>query len=200
MRPNRKTNPGVKAGQVQKKNWQGTTHNYFDNAMPEIAIDRRRPGPGAKHFVTAEDVRRFIRLIPDWEEMSNGLRAVVLTPFNPRWYGQYWTEGVIQISAWPSALWMEIGPKIYERDKGLYDLIGVEREEVEGAILLKPTAGQVMASQFLGTFLHELGHHVDRISSRKPVACHNGEPYAEAFEREWRERLWPAYVKEFKVL
>jgi hypothetical protein len=199
MRAPRKTNPGVRGGKVQKKNWDGTTHNYWDHEPSEIVIERRRPGAGFRHFVTVDEIRRFTALIPKWNEVSKGLRAIVFVPFNPFWYGRYNCEGILQVSAWPHELWLEVGKDNFERDKGLFELLKIEIEDLPHGHLIKPSEGQVKAMQLLGTFLHELGHHVDRMNSRKRDNCHNGEPFALAYESEWRERLYPAYLREFKL-
>jgi hypothetical protein len=81
MHPVRKTNPGVRGGKVQKKNWDGTTHNYYDHDEPELVIQRRRPGAAARHILTNDDIRRFIAIIPEWPQLSQDLRAILLSPY-----------------------------------------------------------------------------------------------------------------------
>lgn len=46
-------------------------------------------------------------------------------------------------------------------------------------------------------FLHELGHHVDRISTRSRRESSRGEAFAEDFALRRAERLWPAFVAAF---
>lgn len=197
MRPNRKTNPAVKGGRVQKKNWDGTTHNYYDHDEPELVIERQRPGPGARHLLSNEDIRRFIRLIPNWAEASQGLRAIVLVPYDERTLGRYNVAGIIKVCAWRRELWVEMGEEQYGREKLLLDLFHVDVELIAWGYLAKYTEAQAKGAQLLGTFLHELGHHVDRISGRNQWDCHNGEPFADGYEAEWGAKLFPAYVREF---
>ena len=45
--------------------------------------------------------------------------------------------------------------------------------------------------------LHELGHHRDRIETRRRVDCPRGEPFAESYANERAEALWPAYHRAF---
>ncbi len=70
----------------------------------------------------------------------------------------------------------------------------IDAPSTEGAIL---RSRQVHAFLLLGTFLHELGHHVDRISTRSQVDESNGEPFAIAYELRRQKELWPAYIEEF---
>jgi len=45
--------------------------------------------------------------------------------------------------------------------------------------------------------LHELGHHHDRITTKSRARTARGEPYAETYAREYGDRLWDAYFREF---
>jgi hypothetical protein len=199
MRPVRKTNPGVRGGKVQKKNWDGTTHNFYDHDEPELVIQRRKPGAGARHILANEDIRRFIGIIPEWEKWSKRLRAILMSAHHEYYLGVYNTEGVIKISAWPRSLWVEISDAFYKIEAPLIERIGAETERLSWGYLVKYTEEQAKAAQLLGTFLHELGHHVDRVSSRNTDDCHRGEPYADRFMLEWAEKLWPAYQRAFKL-
>jgi hypothetical protein len=199
MHPVRKTNPGVRGGKVQKKNWDGTTHNYYDHDEPELVIQRRRPGAGARHILTNDDIRRFIAIIPEWAQLSQGLRAILLSPYHDYYLGVYNTVGIIKISAWPRSLWVEISDGFYEIEAPLLNRLGVEMERLSWGYLVKYDQDQARAAQLLGTFLHELGHHVDRISGRNKEDSHQGEPYADRYMLEWAEKLWPAYQRAFKL-
>lgn len=197
--PNRKSTPKVKDGKVQKKNFQGTTNNYYDHVQPELVIDRQRPGPGARHILTVEDIRSFIRIIPDWGKLSKGLDAIILTPFDEDCFGRYNTLGLIKLSAWPRDLWISLHVSVYERKHWLLERIGVEFEPSGDQVLVKFTEEQARAALLLGTFLHELGHHVDRMTSRNQIEAGNGEPFAEGFNRDIADKIWPAYTRAFNL-
>jgi hypothetical protein len=51
----------------------------------------------------------------------------------------------------------------------------------------------------MDVFLHELGHHHDRVTSKRKKDCGRGEAYAEEFARTMAKRIWPDYVKRFEV-
>lgn len=46
-------------------------------------------------------------------------------------------------------------------------------------------------------FLHELGHHVDRLRSKKQNVMLGGEEFAEKYANERFTEIWPSYVKRF---
>lgn len=201
MRPSqRKTNPKVVSGKVQKKNNDQPTHNYYDHAEPQLVIDRRRPGPGARHLLKVEDIKSFIEIIPDWAELSQGIDAIALLPKDDECFGFYNYAGVVKISAWPVDHWIEIGEALLARRKWLLETLGVEMEELSyGGYLAKFTENQAKAFQLLGTFLHELGHHVDRMNCRRKHDCPGGEPFAIKFEQDMQKAVWPAFVKRFPL-
>lgn len=200
MRVNRRTNPKVVDGRVQKKNNDRPTHNYYDHKEPELVIDRRRPGPGARHLLKVEDIKKFISIIPDWDELSKGVDAIALLPYNEVAYGSYNTDGVIKLRAWIAELWIEIHPLYSDRDLPILRQLEVELEELSyGGYLAKFTENQAKGFQLLGTFLHELGHHVDRMNCRRKHDCPGGEPFAINFANEMQKRVWPEFIKRFPL-
>jgi hypothetical protein len=195
---NRKANPRVIDGRVQKKNNATTTHNYYDHKEPELVIDRRRPGPGARHLLKIEDIRRFIEIIPQWETLSHGIDAIALLPYDDRTFGSYNYAGVIKIRAWPTKMWIEMDENLTHRKRWLIQSLGVETEELTyGGYLAKFTESQAKAFQLLGTFLHELGHHLDRMVCKGKHDCPGGEPFAIQFEQETQKIVWPEFIKRF---
>ena len=71
----RKSAPAVKGGQVQKKNDWSLTRNYYSHTQRDVIIDRKRPGQGYRHLLLARDTRKFIDLLPDWDELSQGIEC-----------------------------------------------------------------------------------------------------------------------------
>jgi len=196
----RKSTPKVTAGKVRKKNSWTLSPDYFDAPVPRmVIIDRRRPRPGYKQFLSTSDIYQFLELLPDWNELAVGLNAIVLAA-GSKWYFGYHQPGVVQIFAWPSDLWIELGGEYYERDKDILDLMGVERERIgEGVYLCKFDEWSVKAFQLTRVLLHELGHHHDRMTSRRQARCGRGEPYAEEYAVRYGAEIWDAYVRTFKL-
>src|SRR5262245_5193242 len=77
MRFHRKTSPKVVGGKVQRKNrWRQEP----DSAPPhQVRIERYKPRPGFRHFVSPADVTAFLGLLPDWHNLAVGLNRVVLS-------------------------------------------------------------------------------------------------------------------------
>jgi len=97
--PRRQT-PKVKDGRVQKKNRHEWTPNYWSHAPRRPVIDKERPGPGHKQFLSKHHLYSFIDLLPDWDELAKGLRAVLLAEHEDGCDGWYSHRGVVGICAW----------------------------------------------------------------------------------------------------
>jgi hypothetical protein len=193
---NPKTTPRVKGGRVQKKNNWTETADYYNTAQQMPVVVRKRPGPGYRHLLKQRDIHDFIRILPDWDEISKGLNAVVLAPGGAD-YG-YHLPGVVHICAWDADLWEEWSLSGYEDDREILDCLAVPREMRGNKVLVKWTEATARGFQLLAVFLHELGHHHDLMSSKRQLDAGRGEPYAEAYARQYRARIWDRYFQCFK--
>ena len=63
----------------------------------------------------------------------------------------------------------------------------------------KWTADQARAHQLLCTFLHELGHHHDRMTTKYKQSADRGEKYAESYARRYTELIWDRYFETIGV-
>jgi hypothetical protein len=165
------------------------------NAVPQElpVIDRKRPGAGYRHVLQKHHVVDFIALLPDWEELSRGLNAIVLAPGDPTALGWH-HSGVVAVCAWHDDLWTRWTLEGYAEDRDLIDRLAVPVERRKGEVLCKWTEGTVRAYQLLDVLLHELGHHHDRITTHSEVRSARGEPYAEEYARRYERRIWAEYI------
>lgn len=199
MRPSvRKSTPKVVDGKVQKKNHQGTTFNFYDNDLTTLAITRRKPGAGCRHVLTIKDIQEFIKLLPDWPELSQGLNAIVLENGNQGWWGQH-AYGVIHLAAWDVDLHQEWEYPFFKEHKEVLDRLAVPYEDVQAGVLVKFNLNSAKAFQLLHIFLHELGHHHDRITSKGKLRTTRGEPYAERYALEYEAKIWGDYLQKFPL-
>jgi hypothetical protein len=193
----RKTAPAVRDGRVQEKNrWTRTPSCYtVRQAVP--AIDRVRPGEGYRHLLLKRDVERFIDLLPHWEDISQGLDVILLD------HGRYdrdgWYDcGVLAICAWEVEMVREVNPGWYDGHRDLLDRLGVPVESnASGTVTCSWTPSTARAYQLLHVFLHELGHHMDRLTTRSRVECARGEDYAEQYAWAYEEQIRERYCEEF---
>ena len=193
---NRKTTPKVKQGRVQKKNNWEETPNYYNTYQAELVIDRKRPGFGFRHLLKQQDIRTFIDLLPEWDELSRGLDAIVLAPGRTDVYG-YYRPGVVHICAWPIELEDQYSLSFYEERRGRLDFLGVPGERRGGHIQVRWTEWTARAHQLLFTFLHELGHHHDALTTKEGGQANRGEAYAEWYARQYTDQLWTRYREAF---
>jgi hypothetical protein len=194
----RKVTPKVVSGKVQKKNFQDTTFNYWDHDPGYPIIDRQRPGEGQRHLLTKAEIQKFIDILPDWSELSKGLKAIVLAPDDD--CAGWCLDGIVAICGWDRELWMDYHPNFYKEHRGVLDRLGVETEQGEGGrMLCKYTENQAKAFQLLHIFLHELGHHHDRMTTKNKERTGRGEKYAEEYALKYMETIWSEYLKRFPL-
>jgi len=192
----RKTTPKVRGGRVQRKNRAAPTPTYWNTPQPVPQLDREDPGRGFRHLLRAPDVLRFIELLPEWDELAVGLNAVVLARGEPHLDG--WHEpGVIGLCAWERDLWRYVEPRYYADHGALWERLGVPTRKAGGGLYeLQFTEGTGRAYQLLHIFLHELGHHHDRMTTRSRRVS-RGESYAEAYAHEHADTVWERYLAAF---
>lgn len=200
-RGSRKSTPRVIKGVVQKKNnWDYSPDYYYKALEPHmVTIDRKRPGVGHRHLLTVADVRNFLAMLPDWNNLAVGLNAVVLAP-GSGYYDGYYRTGVVHVCAWEADLWTETDGNFYKEHRALFERLGVKIEPLPGSsgdVLCKWEEYQARAYQLLHILLHELGHHHDRITTRRQKRAARGEPYAEAYALEHEARIWDDYQRVF---
>lgn len=195
----RKSTPKVIDGDVRKKNNWSLSPDYYDAPTPRmVVIDRQRPGDGHKHILTKSDIHRFLELLPDWKELAVGLNAIVLSRAYDGYDG-YHSPGVVAVCAWQVGLWRVMPRKYFDDHRNLFDRLQVECEPA-GAdeVLGKFDERAVRAYQLLHILLHELGHHHDRMTSRRQACTGRGEPYAEEYAIRYEAQIWDAYWNAFE--
>ena len=193
---NRKSAPGVIGGRVQKKNNPEWTANYYTTAPPSLVIDRQRPGQGYRHVLMQRDVEKFIRLLPDWADLSRGLHAIVLAPGEYS-IGGWHTPGVVGVCAWEADLWVDYAVGHYEDHKAIFKKLGVTHHEITNGVMCEFTEDQARAYQLLHILLHEMGHHHDRMTTKSKVRAARGEPFAESYALAYEARIWEQYQEAF---
>jgi hypothetical protein len=194
-RAHRRTAPKVRNGRVQKQNNWRRTPGLFD-ARPHLTIRRERPGPGHRHVLFQRDIERVIELIPDWEELSRGVNVILLDGKRTDCDGWY-NRGIVALTAWPREMSYSICSDWYVGHKRFLDRIGLRVSGPPDDLTGHWTDATVRAYQLLHVFLHELGHHRDRMMTRSQRWPERGEEYAEQYAWAYEEQLWERYVAEF---
>lgn len=197
----RKSAPEVVGGKVRKKNNWALTPNYYSHRQSELVIDRKRPGQGYRHLLTRRDVRNFIAILPDWEELSKGLDAIVLAAGDAGTDG-YHVPGVVYVCAWEEDLWRDFpsDTDFFRDHEPIFQRLGVPIEYSDGGhALCQFNEFTARAYQLLHILLHELGHHHDRITTKSQRRASRGESYAEAYALAYEARIWDEYLRRFEL-
>ena len=190
MRPNR-----IRHGRVLPANRYEQTPNYWNTPQSELVIDVQRPGRGFRHVVRKHHVERFVELIPHWDEHRVGLNAIVLASARAGLDGWYGHAGIIGICAWERDIVADWDRDYFLEHAPIIDRLGVLADQARGDVRLHFTEGTARAFLLLHVFLHELGHHVDLMTTRNQTDCARGEAFAEAFAFEQEERVRDAYFR-----
>lgn len=198
-RYNRKVTPKVVGGRPQRKNRHDLTPNIWTGTGDGPRIERERAGRGYRHLLRKSDITDFIAMIPNWGEISEGLNGVLLANGEDGLDGWYDYAGVIGICAWHRDIWVEARRRYYVEHRPVFKRLGLEYEKKDDFILLKFTEDQARAYQLLHIFLHELGHHHDRMTTKKKKHSGRGEPYAEGYALEFEKEIWDQYLSRFKL-
>jgi hypothetical protein len=202
-----KTTPRVRDGRVQKKNCWAESVDGEESLLGStgITFEMRAPGPTERHVVSEIDVRRFLRCIPDWEKHAEGLRAIVLGGRDAM--GRYDHRGIIYLCPWSDDLFWDCELDFFEEHRETLHRIGVPHDATpvvdpalpgdKGTIPLYFDERSARAFQLVHVFLHELGHHRDRMTRRSHYG--RGEEFAEAWALEMEPLVWPRYKEFFGV-
>lgn len=190
----RRTTPRVRDGAVQKKHRDAFAYDAsWDLAVPP-AVSFRRAGRGYRHVVEPEEVERFVTALPEWPVSRRDLRALVLAPGEPDVMG-YYRAGHIALCAWPREMALLCDEAFVEEHRVVFGRLGVP-VEVEGRDLVAHFDRQTARCfTLVHVLLHELGHHHDRISTRRALGCGRGEPFAERFADERLDEALAVYAR-----
>ena len=196
-RPGRQT-PRVKAGAVQKKHrWDYYEKEHAvrvgDGELPIVWEPAVR---GCRHLVSEGDLRKFVGLVPQWPEYSVGLRGLVLGDGDDDSLG--WHDlGVICINAWDSEIEQTWDREFFDEHQPILDRLMVPYELGDADVYCEFTKKTAAAFLLMHVFLHELGHHYDRMQTRAKMHSPKGEPFAESFGNELADRMWIDYFRAF---
>ncbi|MBN2089849.1 hypothetical protein JW964_09550 [candidate division KSB1 bacterium] len=194
----RKSTPKVKGGKVQKKNNWVLTPNYYNTRQPYPVFDKERPGSGYTHLIKRKDLYDFIDLIPEWDELAKGLDAVVLAAGDDEALGWH-IPGVVGICAWDEKIeWIAVPSDYYEEHKSIFEKLKVECHRTGDDWDILFTENSAKAFQLIHVFLHELGHHHDRMTTKSKRRTGRGEKYAEAYAIKYEDVIIKRYFDKFK--
>ena len=198
FKSNRKVTPKVVNGHIQKKNRHDLTASIW--TTEDFIIEKERPGRGYRHILSKADLLSFFQIIPDWESHCQGLLGVRLTAGESGFDGLYYYAGIICIPAWERDHWRLVTDSFFQEHRALFNRLGVPHLFRKGVWELQFTEETVRAYQLLHIFLHELGHHRDRMSTRKRELPSRGENFAESWAYTFERKVWDGYQEEFGIL
>jgi hypothetical protein len=191
-----KTAPGARDGHTRRKNNWRQSPSCYAVAQLVPTIDRKRPGAGYRHLLLKRDIERFVNLIPNWQDVSVGLDVIVLDSGNTGCDGWH-CRGVIAICAWPIEMRYEVNARWFREHHAFLKRIEarIEGDDPED-IIIHWSPWTARAYQLCHVFLHELGHHRDRMTTRSR-RCSRGEDFAERYAWEFEPQVWERYLEEF---
>ena len=195
---NRRQGLKVVDGKTQRKNNWELTPNYLTVRPAKLLVEKLDPGRGYRHVVSRRDILKFVEIIPDWNVLARGLRAIFLAHGDWNAAGYYCSAGVIELCAWDDDPWRTWDARFYYEHAEVLARLNVPCEkDADGDFVCKFNDDTIRAWQLLHIFLHELGHHHDRMNTRSKVRSAHGEKYAEAYALKQEPLVWDRYRDVF---
>jgi hypothetical protein len=112
----------------------------------------------------------------------------------------FYRSGELAVCAWDAELWWENSlPRWLREHRDELERLDVVVRKRGPRLVTEWTEDQARAFQLLHVFLHELGHHVDRMTTRSRRDAARGEPFAESFARKVANLVWDDYVRLFPL-
>lgn len=191
----RRTSTKVINGVVSPKNREDAT-----DPRP-YAIIRESAGRGFRHVVSARHLEQFIRLIPDADQLLQGVEKIILSGGSEKVYGWHrelwrWKVATIELCAWTKDIWAPMSIRYFRQHQPYIDALGVTYSLGESPILCRFTMAQARAFSLLHVFMHELGHHQDW-KRRRGGRMKGLEAYADEFALRYFDLLLPLYREKF---
>ena len=155
-------------------------------------------GMGYKHFLKKRDIIKFLQLLPNWEELNVELDAVILAEGDgdDGWYD----DGVLAICAWEKDKSVSLNKVYFYEHKEIFERLNLKYQVKRDTVICDFNEEQIKAYQLLHIFLHELGHHHDRISTKEKIDnAPRGEKYAEDYALKYEKIIWSRFFEEFKM-
>jgi hypothetical protein len=198
-RYNAKTTPKVRGGKVQRKNRAALTPTCYNSPQEYPVFLKEKPGAGYRHLIRKHDLYRFVTMLPEWDELSKGINAVVLAPGRSGLLG-WCTPGIVAIAAWVRDIEWEDSDEWFCREhEGILGKLDIPFEEGETSWRVAFTESSARAFQLIHVFIHELGHHHDRMATRSKRHAARGEPFAEQYARRHEDTIIQRYRNEFDL-
>jgi hypothetical protein len=104
--------------------------------------------------------------------------------------------GAIFLHPWEENLWVTWELPYFHAHREIFERLGVSFDEERKFVSVRFTEAQARAFMLLHVFMHELGHHHDRMTQKHHGAS-RGEDYAERFAMRHFDELYPEYVRLF---
>ncbi len=189
----RKSAPKVIDGRTQRKNRSRPTRTA-------PLIRREQPGAGHRHYLRKNDILKFIDILPDWNEISEGLHEIILAKAEEDTDG-WFRPGQVAICACECELVYCVDVEHVQEHAALYRRLGIQytrdSDEKGPYYLVEYSPSSRRAFQLLHVFLHELGHHHDWMTSDSSVGADRGESYAEQYAYKNEAVIFDRYVEAF---
>jgi hypothetical protein len=111
----------VRNGQVLRKNRWRREPDY--TRSHQVRIERFKPRPGYRHFISPPDLHAFLGLLPDFRELAIGLQRVVLSA-DASCLGWH-TPGTVAVCAWEEHCSLILEPDFYAEHADILQRLGV---------------------------------------------------------------------------
>jgi len=138
--------------------------------------------------------------LPDWNELSKGLNAILLASGGSNLMG--WHEnGIVAIFAWErEIIWNNATPDFVKEHKNILEKLGIPFKCMGECFRIEFTIKSAKAFQLIHILIHELGHHHDRMTTKNKNSSARGECFAERYANKYENNVLDIYRKKFNYV
>ncbi|BBM86866.1 hypothetical protein [Candidatus Uabimicrobium amorphum] len=124
-----KKTPKVKAGKVQRKNFR----DVRNSPDKQFFIHVESPRLGYEHFVSQQDIKTFLNILPQKETIMSGLQSICLVDHEhcDGWY----EDGNIHICAWEQEMHRVFDALHYDEHKEILAELSIPCEKISGELM-----------------------------------------------------------------
>ncbi|MFP4105072.1 MAG: hypothetical protein ACLFVU_03185 [Phycisphaerae bacterium] len=174
---------------------------YFQQPDELPAVERLRPGRGYKHLLLQTDVIDFLSLLPQYNDLSQGLEEIIFAPHREGTFGWHKPHAVA-ICAWDNYLWLTMDEGFIMDHEELLDRLGVEREQIPAPGVpsweVRWTEDQARGFQLLGVLLEHLCLRRGQWGSATEGDASLQKRYSQQYMDKHRQTIWDRYRDMFE--
>jgi len=190
----RKPQQAIKRGEKKP-----SAHHYDLSKAAKCNIEREKPGRGFISLIMKREMETFIKLLPEWEDLSLGIETVVLAPGEDGVLG-WRSPGVVGLCAWPRIIeWDDCDHDFYNTHKDLFAKLEIPCAGEDDHWYVGFTDLSASAFQLIHVFVQLACLHRNDVSVLAGAGKKSRGSYLRSYVNKWENEIFKRYLQHFKL-